>query len=605
MPQVLWSRQEPNGYEGTMKRGRTSRLAIVALFLGAVAALGAGVWRYGYGQALDQLAKQGQADLALASDRVVGQLQRYRELAVLLSDHPAVAVLSAAPARASSDAASALFQRVADKTSALEVLYVDRTGTARAAARSELTGTRIDTPFVDRAMQGALGWGHGADVIVTPRAYYYAAPFFDGTGKVQGAVIVAADIAEIEWDWTGSNPAVFFTDVLGSVLITNRSELTTWRRPVGNPGLAPPKGPSRPLDVRYMGPHELWKLEWGPYLPDRALHLTRALPVIGLKAEALIDTAPALRLAGLQAAAVMALCLAFGALLFLATERRRALAEANAELEEGVATRTKALSETNIQLRREITEREDAEAALRQAQADLVQAGKLSALGQMSAGISHELNQPLMAIQSFADNGAAFLDRGRPEQAADNLGRIADLTHRMGRIIKNLRAFVRNESEPMGKVDLVQVVNTAVELTEARLRRDDVVLEWDQRDAAPVLAWGGEVRLVQVFVNLINNAADAMMAQDRRSIRIALDDGAKLAVYVQDIGPGIQAPDKIFEPFYSTKAVSEGEEGMGLGLSISYGLVQSFGGRIQGENTDTGARFTVELERWSEAEAAE
>ena len=89
-----------------------------------------------------------------------------------------------------------------------------------------------------------------------------------------------------------------------------------------------------------------------------------------------------------------------------------------------------------------------------------MQAGKLSALGQMSAGISHELNQPLMAIQQFAENGAAFLERGKPEVARENLGRISALAARAARIIKNLRAFARNESEPMGRVDLVQVIDT-------------------------------------------------------------------------------------------------------------------------------------------------
>ncbi|MFC6760061.1 hypothetical protein ACFQFQ_12050 [Sulfitobacter porphyrae] len=126
----------------------------------------------------------------------------------------------------------------------------------------------------------------------------------------------------------------------------------------------------------------------------------------------LLDTEPARRLAAAQAAAVAALCLAFGSLLFLAAERRRALASANARLEDRVAERTRALRDTNAKLLAEAAEREEAQAALRRAQDELVQAGKLSALGQMSAGISHELNQPLMAIRSFAENGVQFMNRG-------------------------------------------------------------------------------------------------------------------------------------------------------------------------------------------------
>ena len=175
---------------------------------------------------------------------------------------------------------------------------------------------------------------------------------------------------------------------------------------------------------------------------------------------------------------------------------------------------------------------------------------------------------------------------------------------RMARIIKNLRAFARNESEPISRVDLVKVINAAVELTQARLKADQVTLDWncDHFDA-PVYAWGGEVRLAQVFVNLINNAADAMLDQEERRVHIVIHDGKRLAVTVRDIGPGIKEPEKMFEPFYSTKAVGS-SEGMGLGLSISYGLVQSFGGNIRGANADRGAIFTVELDYWTGEDVA-
>jgi two-component system C4-dicarboxylate transport sensor histidine kinase DctB len=318
---------------------------------------------------------------------------------------------------------------------------------------------------------------------------------------------------------------------------------------------------------------------------------------------ALMDIGPARRIAGLQAAVFAVVCLAFGAVLLQLGERRRTLARANAQLETRVAERTAELSETNIALRREVSERKDAEAALKKAQTDLVQAGKLSALGQMSAGISHELNQPLMAIRQYADNGAAFLEKDRPEDARDNLSRISQLAARAARIIKNLRAFARNESEPMGKVDLVQVIDTAVELTQTRLADEGIVLDWTP-PAAPVFAIGGEVRLGQVFVNLINNAADAMSGQHEKRITITLEGTRRPVVTVRDTGPGIADPGKIFEPFYSTKEVGS-EDGMGLGLSISYGLVQSFGGNIRGVNAaGGGAVFTVELEDWREEAAA-
>ncbi|WP_299206441.1 ATP-binding protein [uncultured Tateyamaria sp.] len=577
-----------------MGNGYIRRISVVLGFVALVAAAAMGVWRYGYFQALDQLARQGQSDLALASDRLTGQLQRYRELAVLVADHPRV---SAALAGEDVSQAEALFLEIADKTAAQDIRLTNADGLVLAAARPDQPGLDI-APLVTRAAQGALGWGNGRTAQGT-RVFAYAAPVFDARSRITGIVVVTADLAGIEWDWVGSNPAVFFTDARDRVFITNRSEIVYWQRADEGPGLKPATGPALPFDSYELGRHEVWQLGWGPYLPQNALHLVRPLPVIGMTGEALVDVAPARRLATLQAAAVAGLCLAFGALLFLATERRRTLAEANAQLEQRVAERTAALSDTNTQLRREAEEREEAQAALARAQADLVQAGKLSALGQMSAGLSHELNQPLMAIQTYADNAQAFLQRDKPDRAEDNLGRIADMARRMGRIIKNLRAFARQESEPALRVDLVEVMQSAVELTTPRIRNEDVTLVVNLPDA-PVWVSGGEVRLGQVFVNLISNAVDAMAGRDIRALTIDIQN---TSVIISDTGPGIETPDRVFDPFYSTKEVGA-SEGMGLGLSISYGIVQSFGGEIHGENGPDGAVFTVDLQPWTQEVAA-
>ncbi|WP_171179348.1 ATP-binding protein [Ruegeria sp. HKCCD8929] len=575
------------------------RAWIISGFLLAVGLLSAAVWSYGYRQALAQLRQQAEADLELASDRLSTQLQVYQELAVLMAEHPGLLGLDDPTRR---PAAKALLLEVADKTAALDVIFADTKGKVLAAAQGVAGGNVADSAAFARAMQGALGSEHGILKSLGRRTFSYAAPAFGTDGQVRGALMVIADVEDVEETWRGSTQAVFFTDRTGRVFISNRSELLFWTRAGDGRGLVPPTARPTDFETQRLGPHEIWRLGWGPYLPARALHLSRDLPVIGMTGEVLMDVAPARRLAGLQAAAVAAICLAFGAMLYLATERRRTLADANAVLESRVAQRTRALTAANTALRREVAERQEAEAALKRAQAELVQAGKLSALGQMSAGISHELNQPLMAIQQFADNGAAFVKRGRGEKAGENLGRISEMAARMARIIKNLRAFARNESEPMGKVDLVQVINTAVELTEARLRADGVLLHW-QAPTGPVFAWGGEVRLVQVFVNLINNAADAMQGQTDKRIELELAAGPRLQVTVRDTGPGIADPDRIFEPFYSTKAVGS-SEGMGLGLSISYGLVQSFGGDIRGANTGGGAVFTVELDYFKEDKVA-
>ncbi len=581
----------------------------VLAYLALVAAFSGGVWWVGYSAALDQLERRGRADLALAADRLTSQLQRYRELAVLLADHPDLQV-GADPARA-----KALLRETADRTGSLDVIVLDGAGRERVAAGDTAAQDHLGTPYFERAMDGALGVYHLVSDRFggrsSRRAFVFAAPMFSRAGPVRGAVMVLADVDAVESAWRGDRPTMFFTDEAGVIFVSNRSELI-FRARDGDPVRAAqsPEYPAGQVTAfvaytpRLIGGHEIWRVDGGPYVPARALHLTLELPVIEMTGEVLLDVAPARQLAFLQAAVAAALCLTFGALLFLATERRRTLAGANARLEDRVALRTEELSILNADLRREVQERVDAEARLKKAQADLVQAGKLSALGQMSAGISHELNQPLMAIRSFAENAEGFLARGKPEVAAQNLNRISDLARRMGRIIRNLRAFSRHESEPLSDVDICAVVDTVLEMSEARARQAEVILNWNA-PLARVMVRGGEVRLQQVLLNLVGNAIDAMEDSHPKSLTIGVSQqGARVELAVRDTGPGLSEPEKIFDPFYTTKQIGAAE-GMGLGLSISYGLVQSFGGVIKGRNhPDGGAVFTVELDSVQRVKAA-
>lgn len=578
------------------------RALATVLFLLFAAGFTGGAWWYAYSSALDQMAERGRADLSLASDRLVGQLQQFRELAVLMADHP---TLKAALLGAGGGAAP-LLERTADKTGAMRIHLALPSGQLRASsAGAQAPASLAGQPAFARAMQGALGAQHGREG-EEGRVYAYAAPVFGPGGRLLGAVVVAVDLRALEGAWAGDAEAVFFTDEAGVVFVSNRTELL-FRSLSPGPGAAP----MPPVQATTRAGHALWRIAGGPYLPARALYLTQDLPVIGMTGAILLGVAPAERVAALQGAVAAALALIFGGTLLHLGQRRRALAErlaveerANALLETRVAERTAELSQANALLTREVTERQEAEAALKRAQAELVQAGKLSALGKMSAGLSHELNQPLMAIRSFAENAALLVERGQPEKAAQNLGRISDLARRMGRIIKNLRAFARQESEPMTDVDLSAVVEAALEIAEPRLRENQVRVLWEAPDR-PVLVRGGEVRLQQVVLNLLSNAIDAMAGRIEKRVEIALAPaGVTVALSIRDTGPGIAEPEKIFDPFYTTKEVGAGE-GMGLGLSISYGLVQSFGGAIRGRNhPGGGAVFTVELAASEKRKAA-
>ncbi|MDG1407524.1 MAG: ATP-binding protein [Octadecabacter sp.] len=559
------------------------RILAVVAFLVAVAVLSLGVGWFGYMSALDQLEQRGRSDLALASDRLTGELGRYRELAVLLADHPVVAATLAGDRGDAAD----LLRETADKTGSLDILVVSQMGRELASASGSGAENHASQPYFARASDGAIGLYHLVHDRYGQRTFLFAAPVFSDAGPVSGAVIVVVNIDAVEAVWRGARPTVFFTDELGVAFISNRSELLFMARDL----VDPPRTSTVDYNADILRPfmthtvqnqqgRAVWSVEGQRYVPRTALHLTLPLPVIQMTGEALMDVAPARTFARLQAGAAAAICLAFGAMLFLATERRRTLADANIRLEAAVEART---------------------AELTKAQSDLVQAGKLSALGQMSAGISHELNQPLMAIRSYAENAEAFLERGKTDIAGQNLGRIAELARRMGRIIRNLRAFAKQESEGMTDVDLAGVIAAVLEITQARARAGGVDIIWDAPET-PITVRGGEVRLQQVVLNLVTNAMDAMEGQTfTQRIEIDTDrSGARVDLYVRDTGPGLSEPDRIFDPFYSTKQVTSdgtGQDGMGLGLSISYGLVQSFGGIIRGRNHPAGgAVFTVTLD---------
>lgn len=590
-----------------MLGGRARRSLIGLVFVALVAVFAAGVGWFGYTAALDEIERRGTSDLSLAADRLTAELLRYRELAVLTADRPTVR--SAVARGATSPDLVTVMQSIADKTGTLDLLLLDREGRELVRINTPDDGRiHAGRPYFERALDGALGLDHQFSSRHGRRVFIVAAPVFASDGWVIGAVVVTIDADAIEASWPGDAPTVFFTDSSGVVFLSNRSELRNRTRGMAR-GLVPPGEdesvePFVGITLRQVDGHDIWELDAGRYVPRRALHLSQEVPAVAMTGEALLDVAPARTLASLQAAIAAALCLLFGSVLAWVIGRRRVLAEANHRLEVRVSERTAELVALNRDLTHEVAERRAAEARLKQAQADLVQAGKLSALGQMSAGISHELNQPLMAIRSFAENAETFVQRGQTDLAAQNLSRISELARRMGRIIRNLRAFARQESEALTDVDIGAVVEAALEMASTKARQMQTDLVWTP-PAAPLIVRGGEVRLQQVVLNLVTNAIDAMEGSQHRTVTVSATANGKRAILtVRDTGPGITEPEKIFDPFYSTKQVGQ-SEGLGLGLSISYGLVQSFGGQIRGRNHEAGgAEFTVDLELVGRAAAA-
>jgi len=235
-------------------------------------------------------------------------------------------------------------------------------------------------------------------------------------------------------------------------------------------------------------------------------------------------------------------------------------------------------------------------AVFRQTRDDLIQAAKLAALGQMAAGLSHELNQPLAAIRSHAHNGALLLERGRPEEAQKAIGRIQALTTRAADLIAHLRRFARKPGVVLNPVSVGDVVETALSLFGPRFDAERVTLERDL-PAGRLHVHAEEIRLEQVLVNLIANALDAVTGMDGAAIAVgARRNGHKVEIWVADSGPGIDRAhlERIFDPFFTTKPVGSG---LGLGLSLSYNIIKDLGGTLAvAETGPGGTRFLITLE---------
>jgi two-component system C4-dicarboxylate transport sensor histidine kinase DctB len=299
------------------------------------------------------------------------------------------------------------------------------------------------------------------------------------------------------------------------------------------------------------------------------------------------------------AASLLAVLLILGLLM----QRRRHYLEriamdthAKRVLEDNVRTRTQDLQTLNSRLKQEVLERESAQQELVRAQDELVQAGKLSALGIMSASISHELNQPLAAIRSYTDNAKILLDQQRVDEVRNNLDLVAQLTERMASIIKHLRAFARRDRLASEHVALQPAIDDALALTAKRQRSLQVEIIRDVPDAT-LWVEAGETRLRQVLSNLISNALDALSEKGlprRIWLNTQVEEGWVVLI-LRDNGPGFseEALQQACEPFYTTKTSARG---LGLGLAICETLIKALKGRLLFANhPEGGAQVTLYL----------
>ena len=573
------------------------RLVLAATLLGALA-LAFGLQFVAGRNALADLRANAEEALALQSETISGTLEKYRFLPPLLSRQPDVVALFERPWQASNrEAARAKAVEVAGYSGAKDVVFADSEGRIFASARNVFDNSPLqESTLFEAAAQGRLG-RETMSASEIERSYVFASAIRPGDGAVAGVIAVYVRFDRIEATWSLSANPILVTGKDGVVFLGNRGDWQLRRLTDGADAiLKPAGGEAQDIHVQEDG--------------RRVLLRVKDLPLLGWRLHVLSEMAPVE--AARRSAGIIGLLLAviFGITGWFMVQRRQALEmrlrrdKASAlRLERQVRDRTAALSATNESLAREVEERARTEDRLRDTQKELVQSAKLAALGQMSATLSHEYNQPLAAIRTYSDNALLFLEREKPASAAEALTRIGGLVDRMSELSRTLLGFARKPGTAIMPVNVWAVVDEALLLAGPRAKKAGVMVE-KAGDGREVMAAGGRVRLTQVVVNLVNNAVDALTGVGASRaiadpvVRIKVDaEGDDILLVVEDNGPGIAPADRerIFEPFFSTKGVGEG---IGIGLSIVYTILTDMGATIEArESTLGGARFEVRLKR--------
>ena len=591
------------------------RLVLALLLLPAAAGLiavqGTAVATRSY---MQEASSQANTALRLAVAALSGHLNRYQALPALIADHDDVKELVTRPRdRRLRGAVNSYLKEINELLKSSDIYVITPDGNTIAASNydgpTSFVGENFSyRPYFQDALKGNQSRFYALGTTSLKRGYYFGAPVRVG-GDIRGVIVFKVDIETIEASWQGGEYRIFVSDPEGIIFMSgNPAWLYAGILPLTPDRLARTEGSRRYADATLrplpvvqseLSGHRLLKVSEGS--EREYLALSHYMPEADWTVNVLTDTASVRTQALTTVAAVMLLLCLAGLAIAIIIQRRARLRErilmqeqAQEELERRVEERTADLARVNSQIEAEIAERRLTEQQLRQTQADLIQAGKLAGLGQMSAALSHEFNQPLAAAKTYADSAALLIERGRTAEASDNVRRISGLIDRMASISRHLRNFARKPNEKLGPVRLDEVMRDTLEIVAVRLKAADAEMDTDLGDELAVLA--GSVRLQQVLVNVISNAADAVEGLDDRKLSVrAWREGGRVVLTVRDRGAGV-APavaERIFDPFYTTKGVGRG---LGLGLSISYNIIKDFGGSLTVSNhLEGGAVFRIEL----------
>lgn len=574
---------------------RSLRLLVIILVVVAGAVLYAS-WalQRAERQALEADARRASEQLHVYANALHTLIERYRALpAVLALDPELVQALQGPVDAQTQDRLNRKLERIngAAASSTLELL--DRQGLAVAASNWRLPTSYVGSnygfrPYFQQTISHGSGRFYAVGVTSGVPGYFLSSAVTDERGRFLGAMVVKLEFPELEREWRQGNDILLVSDARGITFIANQPG---WRyrelqplTPEDRADIAATrqydKQPLTPLQhqvrtqfqdnsrlSRVQGPSGTADYLWESLpLPDDGwtLHLLRT-PQVGKE--------------GINAALTGALAwlsLVFAALFVNQRLRLARLRVRSREaLEQQVEERTR---------------------QLRLAQEGLVQSTKLAALGQMSAALAHEINQPLTTQRMQLETVRLLLDHGRHADARQALEPLEQMLTRMSALTHHLKTFARNSPGGLReRLDLAEVVDQALHLLTTRLRDDGVELALYL--ARPAWVRGDAIRLEQVLINLLHNALDAMADKPYKRLEIRIDaQDTAWCLSVQDSGGGIDPAHlpNVFDPFFTTKPVGEG---LGLGLAISYGIVTEAGGQLRVDNAPGGARFSLLLPR--------
>lgn len=564
-----------------------------------------------------ELARQAEAAAALHAAVLRSELEKHRSLPIALAGDPDIVRLLSAPDGPHLDRVNRKLEGLATHSRAAVIYALDLEGVGQAASNWMLPTSFIGSnysfrPYFLNALKHGQAEFFALGTVSGRPGLYLARRVNDAAGRALGVVVVKVEFDALEAEWRASGEPAYVVDSSGVTLITSAPE---WRfrtsrllderdgglQPAADPAgssrslpfATPAEGPPRLIEARIAGADErLWMhAQVATSTPGWILHLLA--PSRGA-----IDTATATA----RGLGVMIVTLMAGIVGLVLRRRQQAVlrarqeVEMRLELERSIDTRTRELQQANAALSRQIEERQRAEASRELLRDQLVQASKLAALGQIAAGVAHEINQPVAAIQTQAETATVYLERGEADAAnlpnvRQALSRIADLTQRIGAITHELRGFSRKAETRLEAVRIGDAIDGALLLVGGRLRQGGVRLV--RSGDGDLTVYADCVRLEQVIINLLQNAAEALDQTEDPTITVKVAaQGRRVVLTVSDNGPGIapEIRDSLFIPFTTSRP-----QGLGLGLIICRDIVASFGGELRLGASRRGAAFVVSL----------